>query len=206
MTNILPLDGEAQKQFDLGWQLFISNDYSDAREYFLKAIQRSPNSSQVYLGLGHSFFHQRQPDLAGATRAYRRVVDLSPDWSEGHYCLGTAQDKQGQLREAVDSFETATRLAPDDPRPRISLGVCLTRLKDYGAAITCLRNGIALKPQYGEASAHLFLAEVLSLDGQIEAACEEWRLILGMPSEYPDYKYPQKEASQMLKKYETKGR
>jgi tetratricopeptide (TPR) repeat protein len=81
------------------------------------------------------------------------------------------------------------------------LGVCLTRLKDYAAAITHLRQGIALKPHYAAASAHLFLAEALRQSGQMDAARDEWRLVLSMPSEYPDYEQPRKEATALLKKY-----
>lgn len=143
----------------------------------------------------------KETQPSGAIRAFRRVVELSPDWGEGHNWLGTAQEQQGELREALASLERAISLAPEDTRPRIALGVCLTRLKDYTAAITHLRHAIALKPHYAEASAHLFLADALRQSGQIDAAREEWRLILNMPSEYSDYEHPAKEARELLKKY-----
>jgi tetratricopeptide (TPR) repeat protein len=201
MTDIAPPAVEAKKQLELGWQLFISGSYARAREYFLKAIQICPDDAQLHLLLGQSFFFQRRPNLAEAVRGFRRVVDLRPDWGEGHYWLGTVQEKKGQLREAVASFERAIGVAPDDTRPRIMIGVCLTRLKDYTAAVTHLREGIALKPHYGEASAHLLLADALRRNGQVDAAREEWRLILQMPEEYPDHGNPHKEARQLLKKY-----
>jgi Flp pilus assembly protein TadD len=200
-TDIAQPEMKAKEQLDLGRQLLASGSCARARKHFRKAIQICPDDAQLYLVLGQSFFFQKKPNLEEAIRAFRRVVDLSPDWGEGHNWLGTAQDQEGKLQEAVDSFERAISLAPDDTRPRISLGVCLTRLKNYAAAITHLRQGIALKPNYAEASAHLFLADALRQSGQIDAAREEWRQILNMPSEYPDYEHPAKEARQLLKKY-----
>jgi tetratricopeptide (TPR) repeat protein len=201
MAEIAPPSIEAKEQLALGRQLLASGSCARARKHFLKAIQMCPEDAQLYLALGQSFFFQKKPDLAEAIRAFHRVVDLSPDWGEGHNWLGTAQEKQGKLSEAVASLERAISLAPEDTRPRIMLGVCLTRLKDYAAAITHLRQGIALKPHYAEASAHLFLADALRQSGQIDAAREEWRLIFDMPSEYPDYENPRKEARRLLKKY-----
>ncbi len=206
MADVTPSAAEAKKQLALGWQLHISGSYARARQYFLKAIQICPDDAQLHLLLGQSFFFQRRPNPAEAVRAFRRVVDLSPDWGEGHYWLGTVQEKRGQLREAVASFERAISLAPDDARPRIMLGVCLTRLKDYTTAIIHLRQGIALKPHYGEASAHLLLADALRQNRQIDAAREEWRRVLEMPSGYPDYEHPHKEARGLLKKYGRQAR
>jgi superkiller protein 3 len=190
---------EAKEHLALGRELLAGGSCARARKHFRKAIQLCPHDPQLHLALGQSFFFQKKPDLAEA--AFHRVVDLSPDWGEGHQWLGTAQEKQGKLPEAVAAFKRAIILAPDDTRPRITLGVCLTRLKEFDAAIMHLRQGIAMKPHYAEASAHLFLADALRQSGQIDAAREEWRLILDMPSEYPDYENPHKEARQLLKKY-----
>jgi len=81
------------------------------------------------------------------------------------------------------------------------LGVCLTRLKQFAAAIPHLRRAINLKPHYAEASAHLFLADALKGSGQIDAACREWKLVLEMPNEYPEYDSAKKEANQLLEQH-----
>jgi tetratricopeptide (TPR) repeat protein len=105
------------------------------------------------------------------------------------------------LQHAVQSFEQAIRLAPSDTRPLISLGVCLTSLKQHAAAIPHLRRAIDLKPHYAEASAHLFLAEALKESGQIDAVCKESKLVLEMPTEYPEYDSAKKEAGQLLEQH-----
>ena len=115
--------------------------------------------------------------------------------------MGTAQEQNGELNHAAQSFERAIRLAPSDTRPLVSLGVCLTRLKQYTLAISHLRRAIELKPHYAEASAHLFLADALKESGQIDAACKEWQMVLKMPTEYPECDEAKKEANKLLERH-----
>ncbi len=201
MRKTETLTRESLLDYELGRQLLASVSCAEAREQFQKALERSPNSAQIELAIGESYFFQEKPDLAKASETFCRVTVLRPDWAEGFNWLGAALQKQDRISEAAGYFERALALDPDDPRPRISLGVCLTQLNKYDAAINHLRAGIALKPHYAKASAHLFLAEALRLSGQIKAAREEWDLILTLPAEYPDEGGPHEEARNLLRKY-----
>ena len=192
---------ESEEHHHRGFQLLSESSYPEAREEFLKAIEKKPDWASPHLGLGQTLFFQEKPDLEGAIKAFRKVVKLRSEWVEGYHWLGAAQEKSGELEAAVESYRQAIRLAPSDTRPLISLGVCLTQLNQFAEAVTCLRHAISLKPQYAVASAHLFLADALRGNGQIDAACEEWKLVLGMPSEYPEYNSVRKEATQRLKEY-----
>ncbi|MGB8128173.1 MAG: tetratricopeptide repeat protein [Candidatus Angelobacter sp.] len=201
MSEMNPLAAEAKEHHNEGFRLLVEGSHAEAREQFLKAIDKNPNWAPPYLSLGQTFFFQKKPKLRDAVQCFRRVVELSPEWVEGHHWLGTAQEKKGELHDAVESFEQAIRLAPSDTRPLISLGVCLTRLNQFAAAISSLRRAIDLKPHYAEASAHLFLADALKGIGQIDAACKEWKLVLKMPSEYPEHDSAKKEAKQLLSRH-----
>jgi len=193
--------GEAGEYQKRGFQLLTAGSYAKAREQFLKAIEVNPNWAPPHLGLGQTNLFEKKPDVTKAIESFRRVVDLSPEWVEGYHWLGVAQEKRGELDEAVVSFEHAIRLAPADVRPLISLGVCLTRLNRFSTAISHLRRAIDLKPHYGETSAHLFLADALIGNGQTEEACNEWKLVLEMPSEYPEYDSAKRQARQSLEQH-----
>jgi protein O-GlcNAc transferase len=201
MSDMTSLVAEAKEHHSDGFQLLAAGSYAKARERFLKAIEKNPNWAAPHLGLGQTFFFEKKPNLTRAVQSFRRVVELSPQWVEGYHWLGIAHEQNGELHLAVQSFEQAIRLAPSDTRPLIFLGVCLTRLKQYAAAISHLRRAIDLKPYYAEASAHLFLAEALKESGQIDAACKEWKLVLEMPTEYPEYDSARKEAGQLLEQH-----
>jgi tetratricopeptide (TPR) repeat protein len=197
------LSDEAREHYALGQQLFAAGSYPRSQAHFAKAIKMCPDVVSLHLALGKAFLFQKRSDLPKAIRSFVRVVDLNPDWAEGYHWLGVAQEQKGELLDAVASFEQAIRLAPGDTRPLISLGVCLTRLGKFEAAIRQLRRAMELKPHYGEASGRLFLADALRRNREIEAACEQWRLILEMPSEYPEYDQERNEARQLLKKYQV---
>jgi len=188
---------EAQEHHRRGFQLQAEGLYQEARDHFLSAIEKSPEWASPHLGLGQTYFFQNEQDLSKAAKSFLRVVELKPDWVEGYHWLGAAQQKAGSSEDAVKSYRAAIRIAPSDPRPLIALGVCLTEMSQYTEAIDCLRRAIALNPPYALASAHLFLADALKAKGELDAACEEWRLVVSLPPGYPD-ESAKKEAEKRL--------
>jgi tetratricopeptide (TPR) repeat protein len=188
----------ARQQYQLGYQFLIEQDWPRALKHFRKAVALSPDTGSYHWGLGSAYFHQAKPDLPAAILEFEIVTKLKPDWSEGYYCLALAREASGALKEAVPVFERAIQLAPEDSRIPTALGVCLTKLKDYKRAIQQLRRGIQLKPHYGEASAHLFLADALLLSGQSTEARKEWKFVLTLPEMYPEHGEAAKEARRKL--------
>jgi tetratricopeptide (TPR) repeat protein len=189
---------ESQEHHRRGFRLLSESSYQEARDQFLAAIQKNPEWVSPYLGLGQTYFFQENPDLNAATKSFRRVVELKPDWVEGHHWLGAAQEKAGALEDAVKSYREAIRIAPSDTRPLIALGVCLTEMGQFAEAVVRLRSAVALNPPYAVASAHLFLGDAFRGNGELDAACQEWRLVLGLSSDYPDYESAKKEATKRL--------
>ena len=198
------LASEAKKYKKAGYEFLAVGSYRKAREQFSKAIELCPDEASLHLGLGQTFFFQNKPNFERALEEFHRATAISPLLPEAHLWLGSAQEKSGQLNEAVSSFRTAIKLNPTDTRALISLGLCLTELEDYVAAVDSLRRAIKLKPHYGEASARLFLADALKKSGRIKEACKEWQEILKMPREYPDHDGPMKEAKELLGKYDKR--
>jgi len=196
------LSDQARDHYDLGQLLVAAGSYTRAQAQFEKAIKMCPDVATLHLALGQVFLFQKTPDLTKAIRSLLRVIDLNPSWAEGHYWLGVAQEQKGELLDAIASFEQAVHLAPSDARPLVILGVCLSRLGRFDAAILQLRRAIDMKPRYGEAAARVFLADALRCNGEIEGACEQWKLILEMPSAYPEHDdQARNKARQLLKKH-----
>jgi len=192
---------EAEHHHRRGFQLLTEGSYTESRAEFLKAIEMCPDFPSAYLGLGQTFFFANKPDLEEARKAFGRVVELSPHLAEGYQWLGSVQARSGATKDAVASYGRAVTLAPSDARPLIALGACLIQIKRFGDAVTALRRAIKLKPHYGEASAHLWLADALLGSGEKKAACEEWKLVLTLPAVYPDHDSALKEAKARLKEH-----
>src|SRR5690242_9839487 len=124
---------------------------------------------------GHDLFFAEPPDYNAAAKIFEKVVELRPVWAEAHYWLGTTYENLGNEEGAEREWQSANKLAPDDTRPLISLGLLRTKQGRFEEAIELLEQGIALKPHYGFADAKLFLADALVGAGKIERAKEQWR-------------------------------
>jgi Flp pilus assembly protein TadD len=62
-----------------------------------------------------------QPDEAMS--AYRRALELDPDDAEAHNVMGVALVRSGLKAQALEHFERAVRLAPENPEYRDNLRI-----------------------------------------------------------------------------------
>ena len=148
---------------------------------------------QKHFALGHKYYFGEPRNVAAAAREFRRVTVLAPNWDEGYGWLSFALEEINQIDEAISARREAMRLAPEDARHPIALGVIFQRRREYAKAIKMLRKGISLNPHYGEADAHLFLAESLFANGQMEEARQEWQFVLTLePVSYTHLTLPTK--------------
>ena len=155
--------------------------------------------AQKHLSLGQGHFFDEPRDVEAAVQEFRQVIESAPNWDEGYGWLSSALHELGHLDEAISTRREAMRLAPEDARHPTSLGVILMQQHKPLEAIEMLCKGISLNPHYGKADAHLFLAEALLANGQIQEACQEWQLVLTLKPMYPSYEEPHQEAKRMLK-------
>jgi tetratricopeptide (TPR) repeat protein len=123
------------------------------------------------------------PIMATAEDAFQRALSLEAD---------------GDLAGAAAAYAQATDLDGADPRYWIARGVALLQLRHFPEAVRCLRQGVALKPHYGEADARLFLADALWLAGRRAEAEEQWLVVSKMSPMYPGYENPIREARRRL--------
>lgn len=192
----------AKELHDKAWGLYLENRYPQAKRVLLKNIARYPSFSASHLLLGQIYFFSRKADYYAAAKEFLEVVKSEPSWAEGYQWLGSALKQLGYLDAAMAAYKKAIRLAPEDSRPHVDLGVCLTEKERYTQAIKMLKRGLDLKPYCTEADVRVFLAEALLKSGNIAGACAEWRLVLKIEPGYPSYGQPQKEAERLLEKYE----
>jgi tetratricopeptide (TPR) repeat protein len=74
-----------------------------------------PRSAKLHAGAG-IVLHDRG-DAAEAEAAYRRALEIYPDYAQIHYNLGTLLQKQSRNTEAVEHLIRAATISPHNPRP-----------------------------------------------------------------------------------------
>lgn len=74
--------------------------------------------------------HYEQGDYAAAAVDYQRILDYGVASEVVHYNLGNAQFKQGELGEAILSYERALALSPRDPEAAGNLAYAISLTVD----------------------------------------------------------------------------
>ncbi|MEJ2069442.1 MAG: tetratricopeptide repeat protein [Syntrophobacterales bacterium] len=79
--------------------------YTQAAEYYRKALSLKPKSAEAYSLLGSAL--AEAGNSREAEQALRKSVALKPDFAEGYYHLGNFLKSQGKQSEAEEAFRKA---------------------------------------------------------------------------------------------------
>jgi Flp pilus assembly protein TadD len=152
-------------------------DQGRAREAlpsFEQAAAETPTlvTAWHYLGLAYD----RLGDRDKAVSAWRRALEIQPDYPQTHNALGLMRARAGDIQGAESEFRQTVSSDPDNAEARYNLGLALVRLNRLDEAAVELKEAIALNPRYTDARAHLGLA--LSARGDLEAAANVYRELI----------------------------
>jgi tetratricopeptide (TPR) repeat protein len=103
---------DSEVLFSLGLIEKRQGRYSQAEEFYQRAIQQNPKFSEAYANLGNTYLAQRQTDLAIAS--YQQAIDLNPTKGAYYYNLYRAYSQESFLSEKIDeAFRKARQLDPN---------------------------------------------------------------------------------------------
>ena len=90
---------------------------------------------------------------AEAVEAFKRAIEIDPDFAEAHYRLGLAYNATKQtdeaekaFREAVKAYEKLTRREEKNSDAFYILGLCHEKLGDYDDAVKALKEAVKTSP------------------------------------------------------------
>lgn len=108
-----------------------------------------------------------------ASIAYRRAIDIRPDYADPLNNLGSVLIEYRNFEQAADVLEQALRLKPDYLEALINLGRALNLLNRPKEAEELFRAALKLKP--AEPNAWIGLANALEFAGRIDEAITAYR-------------------------------
>lgn len=85
----------------------------DGTRFWPLAVERFPQSGELWFGYGNSLWSEQQRDAA--LHAFQQAVTLQPDFAAAWNNLAYAQQASGQEEKARQSLCKALALTPDDP-------------------------------------------------------------------------------------------
>jgi Flp pilus assembly protein TadD len=96
-------------------------------------IAKGPHNHVAQLSLGHAL--DRAGQMEEAKRAYRKAIEIKPDYRAAINNLGTVLLTEGDRDGAIALFERAVALRADDAEAQANLGVALSQRGDLDGAV-----------------------------------------------------------------------
>jgi Ca-activated chloride channel family protein len=112
-----------------GYEAYQANKFDDAIKHFTTAQVQKPNDPDVLYNLGNTLY--KKQDFAGAAEHYRQAMPHASDALKARllYNLGNTAYRQGAMQEAVDNYEAALNMAPDDQQAQENLAFVKQQLQ-----------------------------------------------------------------------------
>jgi len=122
-----------------------------------------------------------------AVDAYKRAINLDPEYASAHHNLGAVYYKMGLFDEAQDEINIAIGLRPDVPQFHYTLGLVLKDDKKISECIESFSRTISLDPNYVEAYSRRGLAYYYT--GDLEKACSDFEQVVKIDPMFRDAMY-----------------
>jgi protein O-mannosyl-transferase len=118
---------------------------------------------------------------------FSHAIHVTSDNYIAYNNLGTALDRSGQVKPAMECFTQALRIKPDHPEAHINLALAFTRQKQYAAAIAHYQAALQAAPR--DAQAQNNLANLLDLAGRAAEAVPHYLAALQAKPDFPEAEY-----------------
>jgi tetratricopeptide (TPR) repeat protein len=168
-----PLD--PMVHYDFGAIAYAIGDIRVAMVAFERALQLDPKLTDAASRLAHILV-DGWLDPERAERYFRDILKVDRDHVSALGGLGAIFMRRGRAVEASGYLETAARLAPKDPIPRLLLGWAWRTRGDLDKAEAALRRALAIDPLCH--GARINLAIVLQDRGRTDEAVDMLRRLL----------------------------
>ncbi len=171
----------ARAHFGLGNVAMKKNMLEEAADHYRKAFQLDSTFVEAYQKFSDAYIEIGNPDDAFQTK-YNPVMQ-NPDDPMAHIDLAVFYHKWDQTRKAIEEYEEALKLDPDNPFTYYNLAVAY---QDMGLfedkSIPLYLKSIEINPKYDDA--HYNLAVSYLKSNNLEKAMGEYKKTLAINPEY----------------------
>ncbi|VXD12756.1 hypothetical protein PL8927_20010 [Planktothrix serta PCC 8927] len=113
---------------------------------------------EVYDNLGHAI--ALQGDLETAIQMWQKAIELQPDAVKAYLNQAILYQKLEQFEDAIRCYQAVIQRFPDY-LSYYQLGLCLTQIQHWEAAINAFQNAIQLQPNYAPAYSDLGISLII---------------------------------------------
>jgi tetratricopeptide (TPR) repeat protein len=116
---------------------------------------------------------EKKQDWPGMLALARAQLQREPGRADWWFLQGYALGRQGQHAAAVESYQQATRISPEEEGSWLALGQSLSALGQPERALQAYRQALRYRPE--SAAAYLALADAYQKQGRPDLAIADYR-------------------------------
>jgi tetratricopeptide (TPR) repeat protein len=131
---------------NLGVQCFEDNDFQQAIDYYIEALEYDESNPDIHYNLGKAL--TRLNEHAQALEHLQIAIDLNPEDVASYYEMAVVQDNNGMIDEAVQSYHKVLDLEPRNLNATFGLGTLFGIKGDMEKAIQYLSAAVAINPEF----------------------------------------------------------
>ena len=146
----------------------------DRAVFLLREVAEKDPAASNGLGL----LELQRGHLHNAIAAFRRAVELQPEYPEAYNNLAGALAQTGDRPGAVQAYREAIRLQPDLSQARFAYGLLLAGEERYQEAAVEFEAATRANPALAEA--HSGLGDMLAIQGKFAEAIRHYRRALAL--------------------------
>lgn len=138
---------------------YLDGQKERAIEIFETLRRKGFNCTGFFIDEAEDFLSQGRLDRASLLlEAAIKTENISADTAGVFNKLGEAFKREGQIEDAIASFEKAVGIKPDFPEAHYNLGCVYNKVKRHKEAIACYREALRHKPEFAEAGYNMGIA------------------------------------------------
>jgi tetratricopeptide (TPR) repeat protein len=110
----------------------------ESQAAFEALLRKHPTAPEIHFDLGFVFSEKK--DRSAAEQAYRKAIEVKPDYGDAHLALARLLTRSGQADRAYDALNEGAAKAPGDARIPFQIGLNrIDALKNEEAEAALLR-------------------------------------------------------------------
>jgi len=108
-----------------------------------------PDEVTLLLQQGNKAWSEQ--NMEQAEKHFRKAIQINPDSSQAHAVLAGLLQTMNRGREAIDEYQTAITLDPENPRLYVALSISYLHQQRYGMAQAVANEALRLDPEMANA-------------------------------------------------------
>lgn len=137
----------------LDWEM---GKTTEAKKHFDAALKGNSKNARIQMLVGSAYLYNKNPEATKALEYISKARDLDPKQSQHWVYLGDAYLANGDLGQAMTSYETAVEKDKNNPETYVKMARIWSSATNYSLAIEKLEEVIQLNPNYAIAYKDLY--------------------------------------------------